>query len=429
MFGFFTPRCPVELKYKVWVERQMTFLADRLGIDRLRRASVLTPGQLANSPDELFTQLRDHLGVRIPVTWEAVDELPELGTPPAEDGRYLESAGAAKIRVETRQLKKREPLAANFVHELCRAILLGEKHLTPDDELAEPTVELLSVFLGTGILTANHCVNFRQFLDGLWEGHVYSKHRHLAADSFGYALALFSWRREESPKSWQHALRPDARDAMLGGLTYLNRTDDTVFTDRVQNVTSTGAIEDDLLGKSDSRRLLALWLLAERDSIDGQLTEALQSCLEHSDPQFPIATLQVLEKHPQLVEHVEDHLEILLNHDRPGIPLQVLRVVSQRSPAPTRWLQQAESILKNSQHLPTQLAAIHVLASNQARATESLPALLDFACLAVARDTDGLEEVVAAMKMLTEDMSPIAAELRAHVTDESIALRLNTCLE
>ena len=43
MFGLFAPRCPLETAEKAWVERRMSWLADRLGLERMLKAPAVVP--------------------------------------------------------------------------------------------------------------------------------------------------------------------------------------------------------------------------------------------------------------------------------------------------------------------------------------------------------------------------------------------------
>jgi hypothetical protein len=43
MFGWFRPRCPVDTWEKAWTEQRMVWLAQRLGLEKLQPAQVVTP--------------------------------------------------------------------------------------------------------------------------------------------------------------------------------------------------------------------------------------------------------------------------------------------------------------------------------------------------------------------------------------------------
>ncbi|MFN0056597.1 MAG: hypothetical protein ACKV0T_31000 [Planctomycetales bacterium] len=43
MFGLFSPRCPVDLREKTWIELRMQWLVDRLGLEQIWRVEVITP--------------------------------------------------------------------------------------------------------------------------------------------------------------------------------------------------------------------------------------------------------------------------------------------------------------------------------------------------------------------------------------------------
>src|SRR5438105_10177401 len=45
MFGWFAPKCPLGTWEKTWTETRMRWLADTLGIDRLRQARLVLPNE------------------------------------------------------------------------------------------------------------------------------------------------------------------------------------------------------------------------------------------------------------------------------------------------------------------------------------------------------------------------------------------------
>ena len=44
MFGLFSPKCPLEIGIKAWIERRFRDLAVGIGGERIRQATILTPG-------------------------------------------------------------------------------------------------------------------------------------------------------------------------------------------------------------------------------------------------------------------------------------------------------------------------------------------------------------------------------------------------
>ncbi len=72
MFGLFSPRCPLDIREKTWVELRMQWLVDRLGFDHVRNVEVITPSE-KHFPDaysgsdqeieRIFVQVCDQMGV------------------------------------------------------------------------------------------------------------------------------------------------------------------------------------------------------------------------------------------------------------------------------------------------------------------------------------------------------------------------------
>ena len=44
MFGLFSPRCPLEISIKAWIERRFLDLSSVIGADRIRQTEIITPG-------------------------------------------------------------------------------------------------------------------------------------------------------------------------------------------------------------------------------------------------------------------------------------------------------------------------------------------------------------------------------------------------
>jgi hypothetical protein len=68
MFGWFTPKSPLDTREKTWTEKRMRWPADQLGIDRLLDAQVVLPTpEFFPEPynataDDPRRQVRQHLG-------------------------------------------------------------------------------------------------------------------------------------------------------------------------------------------------------------------------------------------------------------------------------------------------------------------------------------------------------------------------------
>src|SRR2546429_487799 len=82
-------------------------------------------------------------------------------------------------------------LAATAAHELGHVLLLGQGRLSPDAEDHEQLTDLLTVFLGLGVFTANTRVRSASSHEGLTESFSIRRLGYLGQPQTGYALALF----------------------------------------------------------------------------------------------------------------------------------------------------------------------------------------------------------------------------------------------
>jgi len=85
---------------------------------------------------------------------------------------------------------------------LGHVILLDGGHLKRDAEDMEPLTDLVTVYLGLGVFTANASRNFRKYQDDRREGWSMSRLGYLPETVFGYALACFAKERAEFQPTW-----------------------------------------------------------------------------------------------------------------------------------------------------------------------------------------------------------------------------------
>jgi hypothetical protein len=122
-------------------------------------------------------------------------------------------SGSTRKLVALRSTQLHDPLSlvATMAHELGHVILLGRKLMEPHTPAHEPMTDLLTVFLGLGIFTANSAARFRQFQDERKSG--WSMHRlgYLNEEVYGHALAKFASERQEDKPDWVQDLCTNVR--------------------------------------------------------------------------------------------------------------------------------------------------------------------------------------------------------------------------
>jgi hypothetical protein len=136
-------------------------------------------------------------------------------------GLYQPEGGKFRIWVEATNLDDPLGMVATMAHELGHVHLLGHGRISPDAEDHEPLTDLLTVFLGLGVITANSVIREQSWQDGPYAGWKIGRRGYLSMSIFGYALALFARSRGEDGYDWKGELRPDVRSAFKQSLQFL----------------------------------------------------------------------------------------------------------------------------------------------------------------------------------------------------------------
>ena len=138
-----------------------------------------------------------------------------------DDAEKEEDERRMIVALRSTQLEDPMSLVATMAHELGHVILLGGgrmKTTTPDHE---PMTDLLTVFLGLGIFTANSAARFQQKQEE--RRYSWSMHRlgYLAEEVYGYALARFASERQEQKPEWRKYLSTNIQAYFKSSLAWL----------------------------------------------------------------------------------------------------------------------------------------------------------------------------------------------------------------
>jgi HEAT repeat protein len=294
MFGWLrtTPKPPLWTPEKIWIERRMSWLVDRFGVDRLRNAEVVVPsprffpdryGATAADGLAIFRRVCGFMGLdpeRFEISFLPAKQHPELWS---AAGVYVR-AERPKILVSEEQLSDLVGLVATLAHELAHDLLLPRVgvvgidrpvlkgrtgHLSNSESDHEYVTDLLVVFLGLGVFGANSHIreSYTRFQN--WFSWSIGRQGYLSERMYGYALALYSWIRGEKSPPWAAYLRANVRDVHRKGLRYLLRTHDTQFGENFaanKNLPEgerTAKCVAELDWPSSGARLGAIWDLKE----------------------------------------------------------------------------------------------------------------------------------------------------------------------
>lgn len=161
----------------------------------------------------LFRRVCGYMGVDpatvdlevIPDSSEIIEALPAYqSSDEGPAGLHFGGTDSERPLIAVKQSALKDPLVviAILAHELGHVILLGGGHLSRDEEDMEPMTDLVTVYLGMGIFTANASRRFLQFQDDRKQGWSASRLGYLSEVIYGYALARFAQLRGETQPTW-----------------------------------------------------------------------------------------------------------------------------------------------------------------------------------------------------------------------------------
>jgi hypothetical protein len=239
MWSPFRRRCasPVAAEEQAWIEGRFDWLTHQFGVERMCAAPVVLPSPrffpdpYHGRPDDLpplFGRVCGYLGLdpsRFDLALYSEADRPRLedeaGRPVGGTAGLYQGGERPVIWVEYSQLADPPALVATLVHEACHDLLLGSGRLRGDEPDYEPVTDLLSVFLGLGVLTANSTIRESYWTSGNVSGWRIGRQGYLTQPMYGYALALFAWQRGERKPPWAGEVRLDVRVPLKQGLRYL----------------------------------------------------------------------------------------------------------------------------------------------------------------------------------------------------------------
>jgi len=241
MLGF-SPKLPISDEDRQWVDEGFRRLEKLLGRRRLLEAKVVLP-TAEDFPDpydatpaaaamlfrrvctymkvdrsklelEVFQDEAEHLRKTLPYWHDGGNHAAGMYFHHAKDHNSEAEPSeddCMVIAIRSTQLKDPLALVATLAHELGHVILLGGRLLDPKSADHEPLTDLLTVFLGLGIFTANCAGRFRQYQDETRQGWSMQRLGYLPEEVYGYALAKFAAERSEPKSEWVEHLSTNVR--------------------------------------------------------------------------------------------------------------------------------------------------------------------------------------------------------------------------
>jgi hypothetical protein len=244
--ALFAPRCPVEDRERAWVEESLGWIRGQFGDGPLSAPVILPTGEYFPPPysgsDEdvraAAGKVAGYMGVarEVDVEFSAdLDHVRDLqrlipgGTAQFSGaaGVYTRKGHRQVLTIDRANAGTPARLLAVIAHELGHVRLLGEGRIPADRKDQEPLTDLLTVYLGMGIFTANAAFDFSRLPGyqgyqrvGGWQA---QRLGYLTEQMFGYGLACYAVRRGERQPPWAKYLDTNPRVYLKQGLRYLSR--------------------------------------------------------------------------------------------------------------------------------------------------------------------------------------------------------------
>jgi hypothetical protein len=236
MFGWFDskPKCPIDSTTQQWVDNRWTWLEDQFGLERLRKSRVILPRpeffpDPYHGTEEDARRMLDRVCGYMDIDPATVElSLYEDRNPVYEgewrhgtSGLYHPDGDKYRVWVEVANLDDPLGMVATMAHELGHVHLLGHGRISDEVEDHEPLTDLLTVFFGLGIFTANSVIREHYWHAGQVSGWSMGRRGYLGMQVYGYAFARLALSREEDGSGWAKELRLDVRSAFKEAMRYL----------------------------------------------------------------------------------------------------------------------------------------------------------------------------------------------------------------
>jgi len=241
MFGFSRTRLPVTAEQQQWVDGSFVRLASIIGADRLFAPTVLPTAEFfpdpynPNSPESLSLMAsRVARSMEIDPTqieltlFQTHHDVTRTLVPfgnwnsSGAGGLYFHDPDRrTRISINQTQMKNPMALVGTLAHEFGHVILLRPGLVKRDEPDMEPLNDLLTVFLGFGIFSANSAFQFEQYTTNESQGWSTQRLGYLSEEVWGYALARYALERDELKPAWRKHLVTNIATYMERSLAWL----------------------------------------------------------------------------------------------------------------------------------------------------------------------------------------------------------------
>lgn len=239
MFGWFEPKTPLTSDQRHWINTRFQWLRDHFGNKPLLQPVVTPsddffPERYLPTDEGALTLLR-RLCTYMNI-YQAPVELYFYQDPNADEvaaafrpylnrsyalGTYQQDQEAIRITLEVSHLHEPKSVVATLAHELGHVHLLGDGRCDPNQPDHEPLTDLLTVYFGLGIFSANNSIRESYWTIGNISGWSMARCGYMTMPEYAYALALYAQARDEFKPKWARYLRKDAQALLKLELKHL----------------------------------------------------------------------------------------------------------------------------------------------------------------------------------------------------------------
>jgi hypothetical protein len=233
------PECPIDAEMRRWVDHRWRWLVGEFGVDRVREARLILPTPeffpdpyrgTEEDARRVLDRVCGYMGIDPGcIEMSLYDDQSPLADHPMFGGRsqgtaglYQPEGGRYRIWIEATNLDDPLGMVATVAHEVGHIHLLGHGRISAGAQDHEPLTDLLTVFFGLGVFTANSVIREQYWQDGQYAGWRIGRRGYLTMPVFGYALALFARTRGEDGSAWSGELRPDVCVAFKKSMRFLS---------------------------------------------------------------------------------------------------------------------------------------------------------------------------------------------------------------
>ena len=427
MFGLFSPRCPLEIGIKAWIERRFGDLAVGIGGERIRQAKILLPGdadvpQIGSGSEQelaaMFAQVcylmdLSHEGFQLATTEDA-----NLG---GASGAYVGPESPTELpRIILAKSLPQDPnrLLATSAYLIGHEVVRQKFPEIARSQDVSWTIDLVSACYGLGVFAANSLR--RGGVGGCGSGGCSScgpdetaTKGVLTPTNYGHVLALLAWVRNEEAPAWAEVVSREVGHTLKPSLKYLTKTGDCAFNkDDFGVVLATRSVDGfrAILNSSlKTQHFETLRELVRNSAAAEELATDIEPFLRHREPSVRRQAAAALSSVPKLTS--DSFLEMLrLMDDSEGTVRGALTYALRPGCGEEEMALEALMKLIGDPHLTTAGQAAVALSQFDDLPNGSLDAGLKLLRRGVAKLNDDVVSVALdLLKLLTDDVESLVA--------------------